>query len=89
MEEGLTLSKIVMLVEDVVNVFITIAEIGAIAMIVYSGFTMATAGDDPAKFKKGKTMLINSCIGLLVIFGVGIIINTIADAALDPTNILR
>ncbi len=89
MGETLTVSKIVNLVEYIANAFITIAEIGAIAMIIYSGFKMATSRGDAKSFGDAKRMLLYSIIGLAVIFGVGIIVDTIAEFGQNPSSILR
>ena len=87
--EALTLSRIVMLVIDVVNLLITAAMTIAVAMIIYAGFKMATAGGDDNRFKEGKQSLTYAIIGLVVMLGVGIIIRTIANFAVSPTSILR
>jgi hypothetical protein len=89
MGDTLTLSKILFLVEDLINVFITLATISVVAFIVYAGFKMATSRGNEAEFKKGKEILFNAIIGGVVIFGVGIIVRTIAAFGVSPTNILR
>ncbi len=40
----------------------------AVLFILYAGFLMLTAGPTPAKFQKGKSILVNVVIGLAVIF---------------------
>ncbi len=87
--ETLTLSKIVILVTDVVNVFLGLAMTVTIAMIVYSGFKMATARENPKQFEAGKQSLTNAIIGLVVVLGVGIIVRTIGKFAVSPTSILQ
>jgi len=87
--ETLTLSKIVTLVTDVINVFLGLALTITIAMIIWSGFKMATARENPKQFDAGKDSLKNAIIGLVVVLGVGIIVRTIGDFAVSPTSILR
>jgi hypothetical protein len=87
--ETLTLSKIVTLVTDVINVFLGLAMVVTVGMIVFSGFKMATAGDETKKFGEGKTTLTHAVIGLAVILGVGIIVRTISRFAVSPTSILQ
>ncbi len=77
------------IVIDVVNVFIAIAVTVAIGMIIYAGFQMATSRGDATKFGEGRKTLWNAVIGLVVIFGVGIIVRTIGNFAVSPTSILR
>jgi len=87
--ETLTLSGIVVLIIDIANTFITIAVTITVAMIIYAGFKMATAGDNTTKFQAGKSTLTSAIIGLVVILGVGIIVRTIGSFAVSPTSILR
>lgn len=85
---AITIDTIVNFIERLVNVFLAITVLGAISFIVYGGFQMATAAGNDAKFQTGKKTLINAMIGLAVILGVGIIVNTIARFAASPESIL-
>jgi len=85
----LTLAKVVQLVTAVINTFLALSVTAAIAMVIYGGMKMATSHGDVAKFKEGRQTLINACIGLVVILGVGIIIATIGSFAVNPTQVLR
>ncbi|MCC6404815.1 MAG: hypothetical protein IT405_00275 [Candidatus Yanofskybacteria bacterium] len=87
--ETLTLRKIVLLVQDVIDTLFILVSIVIVGVMVYAGFKMATAGGDSKKFDEGKTRLKQAVWGAIVVFGVGIIINTIADFATSPTQILR
>ncbi len=83
------LSTIETLIEDIVDTIIYIAGFIVVGFIVLAGFKMVTARGNDAEFKKGKDMLKNAIIGALVVFGVGLIVNTIANIAQDPSNIVR
>lgn len=85
---AITLRDIVLLVQRVMNIGIVLATLAVVAMIVYAGFKMATAAGDDAKYKDGKQTLKYAIYGALVVFGVGLIVNTIANVAYDPTNVL-
>lgn len=87
--ESLTLLDVVLFVEDVANALIAIATIAVVGMIIYAGSKMATARGDDAEYKKGKEMLRQAIIGGIIIFGVGVIVNTIASFGESPTQILR
>lgn len=87
--ETLTLAKVVTMVESVVNTFITLAVIAVVAFIIYAGVKMAMSRGNEAEFKKGKDMLVNAIIGGVVIFGVGIIVNTIAQFGQSPSSIIH
>lgn len=84
----ITLRDVVLLVQRVMNVGIVLATLAVVAMIVYAGFMMATAAGNEDKYGKGKTTLKYAIYGALVVFGVGLIVNTIANVAYDPTNVL-
>ncbi len=86
---AITLQNIETLVQDVVNFFITIASVAMVAAFVYAGFLWITAGDNEGQVTKAKTMLRNALWGSLIILGVGVILNTIANFATNPTQIVQ
>ena len=86
---ALTLEKVVTLITDVINILMGLAVTVTVGILVYGGFQMVYSRGNDAEFKKGKDTIHNAAIGLAVILGVGIIINTIADFAVDPTSITR
>ena len=73
----------------IVDIIAGLAGLIVVGMIVWAGITMATAGGNDARYKTGKSMLVNAVIGALVIFGVGLIVNTIANFADNPDNVLQ
>ena len=85
----ITLRAVVFMVQDIMNAGIILATLAVVAMIVYSGFQMATSRGDEAKYKKGRETLLYAIYGALVVFGVGLIVNTIANVAYDPTDVFR
>ena len=85
----ITLDEVTTLVEDLMWVLITIASLAVVAMIVYAGFKMVISRGDEKEYGAAKNMLKYAIYGALVIFGVGLIVNTIADVATNPSNILR
>ncbi len=87
--QAISLSDIVRLISDVVNYILITAGIIVVGIIVWSGIMMATAGANSDQFKNAKGRLINAVWGALVIFGVGVIVRTIASFAQAPTQIIR
>lgn len=85
---AVTLRDIVLLVQRVMNIGIVLATLGVVAMIVYGGFQMATSAGNDTKYNAGKSTLKYAIYGALVVFGVGLIVNTIANVAYDPSNVL-
>ena len=85
----ITLRSIVNLLGDVIDIFWVGATLVVVGFIVWGGVQMAMSQGDPGKFKTGKDTLIKAIIGGIVIFGVSIIVNTLASIGEDPTRILR
>lgn len=75
------------LIEDIANFLLTVAGIVAVGFMVYGGLQMVISKGDSTKFKDGQKTLTNAIIGAVVIFAVGVIINTIARFGEDPTSL--
>lgn len=84
---AITVTDLVTLVENIFTYLGEIAVVIVVGMMVWGGLMMATSGSDEAKFKKGKATLWNAIIGAVVIFGVGLIVNTVANFASSPSNV--
>ncbi|OHB16954.1 MAG: hypothetical protein A2913_00805 [Parcubacteria group bacterium RIFCSPLOWO2_01_FULL_40_65] len=76
---GLTLAELGSLIAIVGSFLTNVAVIGAIIAIIISGVMYMRAGSDTTKITSAKTWLWNSLIGALIVLGVGVIINTIAN----------
>jgi Mn2+/Fe2+ NRAMP family transporter len=87
--KAIKLSSVETFVANIMDSLITIVSFLVVGAFVYAGFLMVTAGEDSGKFEKGKTVLKQAALGALVIFGVGLIVNTISDFAQDPEAIVR
>lgn len=85
---AITLADVVYLVQRIMNIGIVLATLAIVAMIIYAGFKMATSAGDDTGYKKAKSILYQAIWGGLVVFGVGLIVNTIANVAFDPTRAL-
>jgi hypothetical protein len=57
----------------------------AVVFALWGGFNILTAGGDEEKVKKGKTILIQAAIGLVVIFLAASIVNWIVTSILGTT----
>lgn len=49
------------------NYFLTFLGVVFLLMIIYSGYTLMTAGGNEEKLKKGKTILQTAIIGLVIV----------------------
>ena len=85
----ITLSDIVQTVKDVLNYILIVSGLVVTGFIVWAGILIATAHDNENQRKKGIDTLKNAVIGAIIIFGVGVIANTLASFAQAPTQILQ
>jgi len=85
--EAIEIGDVKTLVEQIADTFITIAALAVVIFIIYGGIKMVMSQGDATKFGEGKKIVINAIIGGVVIFGVGVIIQTIAGFAEDPTSV--
>jgi hypothetical protein len=86
---AVTLSSLERFINDAFTICVRVAALAVVGGLAYAGFLMATAGGNPEKFKKAKETLKQVIYGAIVIFGIGVIVNTIANFAASPTQILR
>ena len=73
---------------SVLSFLLIVSGLVVTGFVVYAGITIATAGDSDTKMKKGRAMLKNAVWGALVVFGVGVIVATLASFAQTPTSII-
>lgn len=85
----LTLTSIDRLVTDLFTYFIYLSGTVIVGVMVWSGIMIATAAGDETKYKKGKTMMRQAVIGGAAVLAVGLIVNTIARIAMNPSDVLR
>ena len=85
---AIKISDITQLVTSVLSFLLIVSGLVVTGFVVYAGITIATAGDSDTKMKKGRAMLQNAVWGALVVFGVGVIVATLASFAQTPTSII-
>lgn len=85
----LTLTSIERLVTDLFTYFIYLSGMVIVGVMVYAGIMIITAAGDETKYKKGKTMMRQAVIGGAAVLAVGLIVNTIARLAMNPSDVLR
>lgn len=71
--------------ERIAGFLIFAAEIVVAIIVVWAGIKYMSAGSDEKKVTDAKAILKNGLIGALILFGVGVILNTVAEIAFDPT----
>lgn len=77
--------------DEIVQTFVNIARLmmgfvgsAVLVFFVYGGFVWITAGGAAEKIKKGKDIILNSVIGLLIVFGAFTIVQFIVGALGQP-----
>ncbi len=78
LSEPVSLSEVGYLINIIGNFFIIIAPLLFVISIVLSGIWYMKAGADSGALARAKSWLGYSIVGGLIIFGVGVIINTVA-----------
>ncbi len=68
------------------NFLVTVSAVLVGITLMWSGVAYTTAGADPTKATKAKTIFKNGLIAGLIIFAVGVVLNTIEEFAKDPVN---
>lgn len=76
--EPITLLRIDQMIFDISTFLIRVSAVLALIFIVWSGITYMYAGEEKGKVDSAKIRLKNGVIGSLIIFGVGVILQTIA-----------
>lgn len=77
--QGLTLAEIGALIARVGSFLTSIGVLLAMIAVIVSGIIYMKAGADPTKITNAKTWFKNVLIGALIVLGVGMIINTLAN----------
>ena len=77
-QKPITVIEAIGLVSNIGNFLIIIGPVILVAALVISGIIYASAGDNTGRVDKAKAWFKNAIIGGLIIFGTGVIINTIA-----------
>ncbi len=80
MENGLTYEGLINTVYYLLQAVLQIADLAAVAAVVYYGIRMAIARGDATKFNDARKGLIYTIIGALIIFGVYTILATVRGA---------
>lgn len=58
----------------------------AVLMIVWGGVQMAISAGDESKFKRGRQIITAAAVGLLIVFGAWLIVNTVLKFVGIPTS---
>ncbi|MEK7125027.1 MAG: pilin [Patescibacteria group bacterium] len=77
--QPVTLPFIEYVVSKLTDFLLYISGTVAVFFVVLSGILWATSGGDPGKLESAKNMLRAAIIGSIIIFGVGVIVNTIEN----------
>lgn len=74
--EALTLNNIKDIIITIANWLMTIGVVIAVLFLAWGGIKWITAGGDSKKVDDAKAIIKNGFIGLVVLFGIGIILRT-------------
>ncbi|MEK7659368.1 MAG: hypothetical protein AAB338_01795 [Patescibacteria group bacterium] len=77
--QGLTLAEIGTLIARVGSFLTSVGVLFAIIAVIVSGIMYMRAGAEPTKITSAQSWFKNALLGALIVLGVGVIINTIAN----------
>lgn len=77
--QGLTLAELGSIIAIVGSFLTNVGVIIGIIAIVWSGLMYMNAGSDTTKISKAQAWFKNALLGSLIVLGVGVLINTIAN----------
>lgn len=80
---GNTSTDLVGLIRTFVLWVVGLLALAAVIMGIYAGYLIVTAGGDEEKVKKGKNILIQVAIGIVVIFLANTIVQFVMGLAID------
>ncbi len=80
-----SICDIAILAQNVLNFGIFMAVVLSAFLFAYAGWTMLTSQGDTELYKKGKQVFGNVLIGLLIILGGWIVVDTLMDTFLGKT----
>lgn len=76
--QAITLGEVQNLITTIANWLMIIGVIIAVLFLAWGGIKWITAGGDPKKADEAKTIIKNGFIGLVILFGIGVILRTAA-----------
>lgn len=77
---ALSLAEIQVIIERVARFLITVSIVVAVIFIVWGAIVWMTSAGDDARAKAGKAWIKNGLLGAVIVFAVGVILQTIAGA---------
>jgi len=80
------LDDLFVLMQNFISVALPIINTVAVAIIIWAGIQMITAGDDANKFKNGKTIIMAVAIGIIIIYGAKFLVSSFVQGLGGQTN---
>ena len=74
----ITINRLVAIVTQVAQFLIAVAPVFAVIFLIWGGIAYMAAGADEEKAKNAKARIRNAIIGAFVIFGAGLILQTVS-----------
>lgn len=81
-------NRVIDLLQGIAGFMIVIGMVLAGIAIIWSGLTYMTAGSNSARVQTAKSIFKNGIIGAVIIFAIGVIVNTIMALVSNPEGFL-
>lgn len=73
--------------QAVMNVLVSLSVLAVVFFIAWAGFTLITGGSNPASRTKARNRLVNAVIGLVVILGAWLVVDTVMKTLYNPDTV--
>lgn len=71
------------LVQNIINFIVYLAVVACALLVAYAGWLMLSATGDTQKYSNGKKIFGNAVVGLIIILGGWLVVDTILKSVLD------
>lgn len=71
------------LIQNIINLTVYLAVVGCALLVAYAGWLMLSAGGNTSQYANGKKIFGNAVVGLIIILGGWLVVDTILKSVLD------
>ena len=68
-------------VNDVINLLLSVSGLIAVAVIIYGGFTISTSAGDVGKVARGRKIIVDALVGMVIALLAYVIVNLVLNQA--------
>jgi undecaprenyl pyrophosphate phosphatase UppP len=77
--QKVSLTKLIDMINQVAEFLVQVGPVIAVIFLIWGGITYMAAGANEERAQQAKTRIKNAIIGIIIIFGIGVILQTISS----------